>query len=472
MTAAPAPTPASTGSSRPVVTRPTRRGAELFMIFFAVVLAVGVTGTITAATDKHLDGKPIMYGAVLLVMFGVAHFVVRIYARYADPLILPLAAALNGIGVAFIYRLDLAHTKSHWDYASHQLMWTAIGIVGFVAVLVLLRDHKTLSRYAYTLGFGGLGLLAIPALLPASMSTVNGSKLWIRAGAFSIQPGEFAKLALMVFFAAYLVAKRDVLSLASKRVMGVDLPRPRDLGPVLIAWLASVGVLVLEKDLGSSLLFFGMFVVMLYVATERTSWLLIGLALFIGGAFIAWTLFAHVQERVTIWLDPWKDYRGNGYQIAQAQFSLGSGGLLGSGPGSGRPQLLLGEANSDFITATIAEELGLFGLTAILLMYLLIVQRGLRTALTVRDPFGKLLAGGLAFTLGLQVFVIVGGVTRLIPLTGLTTPFLAQGGSSLVANWMLVAVLLRISDAARRPSPATMSPPPPLANQPTQVVSR
>jgi cell division protein FtsW (lipid II flippase) len=442
------------------------------MIFFAVVLAVGVTGTITAATDKHLDGKPIMYGAVLLVMFGVAHFVVRVYAKYADPLILPLAAALNGIGVAFIYRLDLAHTKSHWDYASHQLMWTAIGIVGFVAVLVLLRDHKTLSRYAYTLGFGGLGLLAIPALLPASMSTVNGSKLWIRAGAFSIQPGEFAKLALMVFFAAYLVAKRDVLSLASKRVMGVDLPRPRDLGPVLIAWLASVGVLVLEKDLGSSLLFFGMFVVMLYVATERTSWLLIGLALFIGGAFIAWTLFAHVQERVTIWLDPWKDYKGNGYQIAQAQFSLGSGGLLGSGPGSGRPQLLLGEANSDFITATIAEELGLFGLTAILLVYLLIVQRGLRTALTVRDPFGKLLAGGLAFTLGLQVFVIVGGVTRLIPLTGLTTPFLAQGGSSLVANWMLVAVLLRISDAARRPAPATAAPPPPLANQPTQVVSR
>jgi cell division protein FtsW (lipid II flippase) len=471
MTAAPAPTPASTGSSRPVVTRPTRRGAELFMIFFAVVLAVGVTGTITAATDKHLDGKPLMYGAVLLVMFGVAHVVVRIYAKYADPLILPLAAALNGIGVAFIYRLDLAHTKSHWDYASHQLMWTAIGIVGFVAVMVLLRDHKTLSRYAYTLGFGGLVLLAIPALLPASMSTVNGSKLWIRAGAFSIQPGEFAKLALMVFFAAYLVAKRDVLSLASKRVMGIDLPRPRDLGPVLIAWLASVGVLVLEKDLGSSLLFFGMFVVMLYVATERTSWLLIGLALFVGGAFVAWTLFAHVQERVTIWLDPWKDYKGTGYQIAQAQFSLGSGGLLGKGPGSGRPQLLLGEANSDFITATIAEELGLFGLTAILIMYLLIVQRGLRTALTVRDPFGKLLAGGLAFTLGLQVFVIVGGVTRLIPLTGLTTPFLAQGGSSLVANWMLVAVLLRISDAARRPAPPPAAPPP-LANQQTQVVSR
>src|SRR6266496_1552353 len=439
MTAAPAPAPA-----KPVVTRPTRRGAELFMIIFAVVLAIGVTGTITAATDKHLDSKPIMYGLVLLVMFGVAHVVVRIYAKYADPLILPLAAALNGIGVAFIYRLDLAHTKSHWDYASHQLMWTAIGIVGFVAVLVLLRDHKTLSRYAYTLGFGGLFLLAIPALLPASMSTVNGSKLWIRAGAFSIQPGEFAKLALMVFFAAYLVAKRDVLSLASKRVMGIDLPRPRDLGPVLIAWLASVGVLVLEKDLGSSLLFFGMFVVMLYVATERTSWLLIGLALFVGGAFIAWTLFAHVQERVTIWLDPWKDYKGNGYQIAQAQFSLGSGGLLGSGPGSGRPQLLLGEANSDFITATIAEELGLFGLTAILVVYLLIVQRGLRTALTVRDPFGKLLAGGLAFTLGLQVFVIVGGVTRLIPLTGLTTPFLSQGGSSLVASWMLIALLMRV----------------------------
>lgn len=276
-------------------------------------------------------------------------------------------------------------------------------------------------------------------------------------GSFSIQPGEFAKLALLVFFAYYLVRKREVLSLASRRFLGIDFPRGRDLGPVVGVWLISVLVLVFEKDLGTSLLYFGMFVVTLYIATERVSWLLIGLVLFFGGAYLAYVLgstvggpFANFYLRAEIWLDPFADPTDKGYQLVQGLLALGTGGLFGAGPGGGQPDILP-EVQNDFIFAGIGEEIGLFGLSALLVVYLLIVERGLRAALAVRDSFGKLLAGGLAFTLGLQVFVIVGGISKLIPLTGQTTPFLSAGGSSLMANWLLIAVLLRVSDGARRP---------------------
>jgi cell division protein FtsW (lipid II flippase) len=301
----------------------------------------------------------------------------------------------------------------------------------------------------------GLILLAVPAVLPASHSVVNGARIWIRFGSFSFQPGEIAKIVLEVFFAGYLVRHRDLLRLAGRRVAGLDLPRALDLGPILLAWGASLLILVRESDLGSSLLFFGIFIVVLYVATERGSWLLIGLALFVVGAFIAGMAIPHVHDRFTAWLHPFANsvYNrkiGSSYQLDQGLFGMATGGISGTGLGQGRPDIVP-FAQTDFIMSTVGEELGLAGVMAVLTTYLLFVARGLRTAAAARDGFGKLLAVGLSFGLALQVFVQVGGVTRLIPLTGLTLPFLSYGGSSLVTNWVLLALLLRISDSARRP---------------------
>lgn len=435
----------------------TRRGTELFMLVFAVLVSMAAYATVGLAQTGELPGGMLSYGLGLGALVGTAHLVVRRFAPYADPILLPAVTLLNGLGLVAIHRLDLAEGADASADAPLQLMWSAIGVALFVLVLILVRDHRKLQRYTFTAGAAGLLLLALPAFLPASMSEVNGAKIWIRIAGFSIQPGEFAKFLLMIFFAGYLVAKRDVLSLAGKRFAGIDLPRGRDMGPLLLAWLASLGVLVLERDLGSSLLFFGIFVAMLYVATERRSWLLFGVLLFGSGGWFAYQMFSHVQTRINIWLDPFSDPNGDGYQIVQAMYGFASGGILGTGLGQGRPDTVP-FAKTDFIIASLGEELGLTGLMALLMVYAVIVQRGLRTAVAARDPFGKLLAAGLSFSLALQVFVVVGGVTKLIPLTGLTTPFLSYGGSSLVANWALVALLLRLSDGARRPAPERKAP--------------
>ncbi|HSV67662.1 MAG TPA: FtsW/RodA/SpoVE family cell cycle protein [Mycobacteriales bacterium] len=456
----------------------TGRGIELGLLLFAILAVTAADAIVDLNTRNHVGLDVLTYGAGFAVLWLAAHIVVRLLAPYADPLLLPCVALLNGLGLVLIRRLDVAafdRARQNGDPlprgdASVQIIWTALGLLLFVATLLVVRNHKSLARYAYTLAFAGLAFLALPALLPGRFSTVNGAKIWIKLPGFSIQPGEFAKLALLVFFAAFLVAKRDVLSLASTRVLGIDLPRGRDLGPVIVAWAASVLVLVAERDLGTSLLFFGIFVVMLYIATERTGWLLIGVALFMAGAFVAYHLFGHVQVRVEYWLHPF-DHRADATQILQSVFGLATGGLLGTGLGNGHPELVP-FAKTDFIFAAIGEELGMFGLVALLLVYLVIVERGFRTSLQVRDAFGKMLAAGLGFSLAWQLFVVVGGVTRLIPLTGLTAPFLSYGGSSLLANFALVGLLLRISDGARRPAPAAAPPQPPLAEAVTEVVQQ
>ncbi|MDN5745735.1 MAG: FtsW/RodA/SpoVE family cell cycle protein, partial [Nocardioidaceae bacterium] len=314
-----------------------------------------------------------------------------------------------------------------------------------------LPDHRLLARFTYTSGVAARVLLILP-MVPGLGTQINGAKIWIALGPFSFQPGEIAKVLLVITFAGYLVVHRDALALAGRRVVFVDLPRGRDFGPILVMWLVSLGILILQRDLGSSLLFFGLFLGMLYVATERPGWLVVGALMFFGGAALAINAFSHVQNRVDIWLHPFADPSGNGYQLVQALYGLGWGGLMGRGLGEGMPQQVP-YAESDFIIAAIGEELGLTAVIAVLLLFGVIVERALRAALISRDGFGKLVATGLAAVFTLQVFVVVGGVTRLIPLTGLTTPFLSYGGSSLVANWVIIAILLRISDQARRPLP-------------------
>jgi len=431
-----------------------RRGTELALVIFGVIITVTAYSNVGVAHNHHVPPGTVGYGLGLAALFLVAHLAVRKFAPYADPVLLPAAALLNGIGLVLIRRLELAPNPQPGS-ASRQLEWTVIGIALFVVVLVVIRDHRVLENYAYTALFAAIALLALPALLPASHSEVNGARIWVRFGGFSFQPGEVAKLALMVFFAGYLVRKRELLALAGRRVLGVDLPRARDLGPLLVAWGVSVLILVRESDLGSSLLYFGIFLVVLYVATQRWSWLLLGLMLFVIGALIANHYIAHVHDRFEVWLHAFDPHIynapfGGSYQLVQGLFGLGTGHIFGTGLGQGRPDLVP-FANTDFMMSTIGEELGLAGVMAVLTLYLIVVGRGIRAAIGTRDAFGKLLAVALAFGLALQVFVQVGGVTRLIPLTGLTLPFLSYGGSSLVSNWIVIALLLRISDASRRP---------------------
>jgi cell division protein FtsW (lipid II flippase) len=439
-----------------------RRRTELIMLGFAVVVMLLAEGAVGLGLRGKLPGLP---GAVIVfaILMLCAHLAIRRFAPHADPLLLPLAALLNGLGIVMIYRLQLSGRNGNpglqvTDMASSatttQLLYTGVGIAALVAVLVVIREPRVLQRYTYTLGALGIVLLAIPALLPTSHSAVNGAKVWIIFGGFSVQPGEFARLALAVFFAGYLVAKRDVLALAGRRVLGVTFPRARDLGPVLIAWGVSLLILVFETDIGQAALFFGLFVVMLYIATQRTSWLLIGLVLFLAGAGLTAMLFSHVMERFTVWLHPFQGSNPTGiaFQPVQGMEGMAFGGLLGTGLGQGEPYHTP-LVQSDFIFTAFGEELGLVGVMALLLIFGLLVQRGLRAALGVTDPFAKLLVGGLSFVFALQVFVIVGGVSGLIPLTGVTTPFLSEGGSSLVASWILVAVLIRVSDSARGPAP-------------------
>jgi peptidoglycan glycosyltransferase len=344
---------------------------------------------------------------------------------------------LNGIGFVIVSRLDR-------DLARSQALWIAVGVGAFVVTLVFVRRVRDLERYKYTFLLIGVAALLIP-LLPGIGQEINGARLWVRIGPVNFQPAELAKVLLVVFFAAYLVDKRELLASGTRHLGRLALPDPKHLGPLLLAWGFSILVMVRQKDLGSSLLFFAVFAAMLYIATERASYLLVALVLFVGGAVVAYQLFGHVQDRVTAWLDPWSIAQTKGFQIVQSMFALGSGGFAGTGLGLGSPQKIP-NASTDFVFSAIGEELGLLGTAAVCILFLLFVGSGYRIAVQAERPFSKLFAAGLTTIVGVQTFVIVGGVTRVIPLTGVTLPFISYGGSSLIANFIIVALLLRISD--------------------------
>ncbi|MCC3652840.1 MULTISPECIES: FtsW/RodA/SpoVE family cell cycle protein [Streptomyces] len=448
---------------------PSRRNTELALLVFAVLIPVFAYINVGLAKEGTVPAGVLGYAAGLGLLAGIAHFMVRKFAPYADPLMLPIATLLNGLGLVLIWRLDLEPSittpQLGGAMAPGQLMWSTLGVALFLGVLFFLKDHRVLQRYTYISMVVALILLILPMFFPARF----GARIWITIpGVGSLQPGEFAKIIIAVFFAGYLMVKRDALALASRRFMGMYLPRGRDLGPIIVIWALSLMILIFETDLGTSLLFFGLFVIMLYVATERTSWVVFGLTLSAVGAVAVASFASHVQSRVHNWLNPLELQDGGVTETAQAMYTFGAGGILGSGLGQGYSRLIGGIApKSDYILATVGEELGLTGVMAVLVLYALLIERGMRTALAARDPFGKLLAVGLAGAFALQVFVVAGGVTGLIPLTGMTLPFLAQGGSSVIANWALVAILLRISDTARRPAPA---PAPSTDAEMTQVV--
>ncbi|AJT66357.3 hypothetical protein T261_4718 [Streptomyces lydicus] len=436
---------------------PDRRRTEAWLLALVVPITVfGYVCTGLSMTGRLPSGLAV-FTAVMLSVAWLPHLVLRRFADRADPLILPLTTLLTGLGLVLLSRLDITYAATPRlkipQAAPGQLMWTGIGVAVCIGVLILLRDHRRLQRYLYLTMAVALVMLMAPAFFPGD---TFGAKRWIFLGPLSLQPGEFVKIAIAVFFAGYLTVNRNALALTGRRVLGVQLPPGRQLGPIFTIWAVSLLVLVFERDLGTSLIFFGVFVIMLYVATERTSWVLCGLLLAVVGAGTVGSLEPHVHGRVTAWLDPMFAFTKEGekagasQQLGEALFSFGSGGITGTGLGQGRPEIVGFAGNSDFILTTVGEELGLAGVMVVVMLYALLAQRGLRVGLTSRDPFGKLLAVGLSSALVLQVFVVSGGVTGLIPLTGKALPFLAKGGSSLVANWVMVGLLLRISDTAQR----------------------
>ncbi|AOE34328.1 RodA [Mycobacterium tuberculosis] len=453
---------------------PTRRNAELLLLCFAAVITFAALLVVQANQDQGVPWDLTSYGLAFLTLFGSAHLAIRRFAPYTDPLLLPVVALLNGLGLVMIHRLDLVDNEigeHRHPSANQQMLWTLVGVAAFALVVTFLKDHRQLARYGYICGLAGLVFLAVPALLPAALSEQNGAKIWIRLPGFSIQPAEFSKILLLIFFSAVLVAKRGLFTSAGKHLLGMTLPRPRDLAPLLAAWVISVGVMVFEKDLGASLLLYTSFLVVVYLATQRFSWVVIGLTLFAAGTLVAYFIFEHVRLRVQTWLDPFADPDGTGYQIVQSLFSFATGGIFGTGLGNGQPDTVPA-ASTDFIIAAFGEELGLVGLTAILMLYTIVIIRGLRTAIATRDSFGKLLAAGLSSTLAIQLFIVVGGVTRLIPLTGLTTPWMSYGGSSLLANYILLAILARISHGARRPLRTRPRNKSPITAAGTEVIER
>ena len=426
-----------------------RRNTELGLIVLAVIVTTGAYVLASLGTTSELPVDIVPFLAVIVGLLLAAHLAVRKLAPNADPILLPVAGLLNGLGYVVIAGLDE-------ELAGLQATWTFFGVAAFTATLVLVRRACTLERYRYTFALLGIVLLILP-FIPGVGRELFGARIWASIGPVNFQPGEITKIVLAIFFAAYLVDKRELLRTSTRRIGPLQLPDLKYLGPVLIMWGISLVVMIAQKDLGSSLLFFALFIVLLWVATERVSWLAVGAVLFAAGAWFAFLAFGHVQDRVDIWLDPWSDYEGRGYQVGQASFAMAFGGLTGTGLGlGGDVQIPLAE--TDFIFAVIAEELGLLGATVVLVSFVVMIGSGLRIAMRASQPFEKLLATGLTALLGIQAFIIIAGVTRVLPLTGVTLPFVSYGGSSLLANYVLLALLLRVSDETeKQPASTTAS---------------
>jgi cell division protein FtsW (lipid II flippase) len=437
--------------SRLVRVVPRARNLEATLLFFAAGLNAFEIAQIQLSILEKMTLDLFTYWLPPVVFALILHLILRKRASEADPLILPIALVLNGLGIAMIYRLDLASIASGGAelFAFRQVIWTVLAMAIAAAVILYIPSQLFLRRYVYVSMFIGVALLLLP-LVPFIGRTINGATLWISFFGITFQPGEVAKIALIIFFAGYLVNRRDSLAVVGRKIFGIRIPRGRELGPILVIWLASIAVLVLQRDLGTSILYFGLFLVMIYVATGRAFYAGIGVAMLITGGLIASRVLGYVAKRFDAWLNPFSkdnyDAVGGSYQIAQGIFGMANGGLFGSGLGGGFPQIVP-LAESDFIVASLAEELGLIGFFAILALYFLLTTRGLKIAFRHNDEFAKLMAVGFSFVIALQVFVVIGGVTRVLPLTGLTTPLLAAGGSSLLANWVIIAMLLRLSDS-------------------------
>lgn len=430
---------------------PRNRNIEFLLLLFAVGLNAFELAQVQLSTIEILTPEFLLYWLPPTIFAFGLHLILRLRATEADALILPIAVVLNGLGISMIYRLDLGSIANGGSelFGMKQIIWTMIAMAVAAAVIIWVPSHLFLRRYVYVSMILGLGLLLAPSL-PFIGRSINGARLWIGIGPLTFQPGELAKIALTVFFAGYLVTRRESLAIVGRKILGIRIPRARELGPILVIWAGSLLVLILQRDLGTSLLYFGLFIVLVYVATGRSIYVIVGVSMFLTGALVAGRLMDYVSGRFDSWLNPFSpanyDAVGGSYQLAQGIFGLAHGNLLGTGLGGGIPHLVP-LAESDFIIASLGEELGLIGLFAILIMYLLLVSRGIRIGFNHPDDFSKLLATGLSFVIALQCFIVIGGVTRVVPLTGLTTPLLAAGGSSLLANWIIIGVLLRISDS-------------------------
>ncbi|MDK8242218.1 cell division protein FtsW [Corynebacterium sp. HMSC05C01] len=432
------------------MSRLTARSRELLLLLFATGLLLLMLFGLETSQGRTLSTEMLYLVGGFIGVYAIAHLSLAFLAPHADQVLLPMVALLNAIGLVVIYRLDLAERPGYGPLAERQMMWSLVGVGLMVLTLLVVREHQALSRYSYLLGLVGLIFLALPLVWPQPEGHAD-ARIWLWLGPFSIQPGEFSKILLLIFFAQLLAQKRALFTVAGRRFLGLTLPRVRDLAPILMVWAIAILIMAASNDFGPALLLFATVLGMVYFATDRISWLAIGLALVAVGGYAVYQVSGKIQERVANFIDPFADFEGIGNQPANALIGLSWGGMTGTGLGYGHPELVP-VAHSDYILAAIGEELGLVGIAAVLCLFAIFITRGFRTAMQVRDSYGKLLAAGLALTTAIQIFVVAGGVSSMMPMTGLTTPFMSAGGSSVMANYILLGLLLRISSSANRPA--------------------